>query len=182
MPIYIAMLRAVNLGQHNRMQMAKLRDSLEALGFTQVQTYIQSGNVVFSAGKTSPLTLTKKIEAKILTDFGLSVSAITTTSGEMNAVIQHNPFISQRGVDPARLHVTFLSERPGDPALRMLTPRQSGADKFHCSGKNIYLYCPNGYGQTKLTNSLFERALSVRATTRNWKTVNKLYEMALACR
>lgn len=181
MPAYIAMLRGVNLGPHNRMKMEKLRDSLEALGFTQVQTYIQSGNVVFATGKTSPLALMNKMEAKILADFGLSVSVITTTAAEMNTVIQNNPFLEQRGIDRTKLHVTFLSETPRPPALEKLTLRQSGPDKFHCSGKSIYLYCPNGYGQTKLTNGLFERVLSVRATTRNWNTVNKLHEMARAC-
>src|SRR5271169_2140546 len=106
MPIYISMLRGINVGGHKLIKMDKLRESFEALGFKQVKTYIQSGNVVFSAGKLSPLKLSKRIEERILTDFGFSVSVISRSSDEMARTIERNPFLKESDIDHERLHVT----------------------------------------------------------------------------
>jgi uncharacterized protein (DUF1697 family) len=181
MPIYIAMLRAVNLGPHNRMKMDQFRQSMEKLGFEQVQTYIQSGNAIFKTPQSSPIALTKKLEEKILADFGLSISVVLRTSAEMGKVIGNNPFLKRRGIDPTKLHITFLSQPPAEAGLKKIATRDTGPDEFRCSGSEIYLYCPQGYGRTKLSNLALEKLLVVHGTTRNWNTVNKLYEMSVQC-
>lgn len=179
MPIYISMLRGINLAGHNQISMAKLQAVMEQLGFQQVRTYIQSGNVVFKGTKTAADKLSKKIEDKIRSGFGFSISVISKTPDDLANTIQRNPFLKQAGSDISKLHVTFLSDVPAEAGIKKLAAIPAEPDQFRHSGSEIYLYCPDGYGRTKLSNNAIERVLSVRATTRNWRTVNKLYEMAL---
>jgi uncharacterized protein (DUF1697 family) len=182
MPVYISLLRGINVGGHKRVKMDQLRKSFEALGFEQVKTYIQSGNVVFRAGKVSPVALSKKIEAKILGHFGFSVSVILRTQDEMDRTIQSNPFLKESGIDQAKLHVTFLSEAPAPAALRKFEALIAAPDKSRYAGTEIYFYLPNGMSQSSLWKTSWERVLSVVNTTRNWKTVNSLYQLCLDCR
>jgi len=179
MPIYISMLRGINVAGHKQVKMAALQAAFEALEFEQVRTYIQSGNVVFKAANSSPLNLSRKIEGKILDEFGFAVPVITRTSEEMGGAIRTNPFLKENGIDLSKLHVTFLSDIPAPAALKTLESLTVKPDQFRASGREIYLYCPNGYGNTKLSNNALEKVLSLSATTRNWNTVNKLYEMSL---
>jgi uncharacterized protein (DUF1697 family) len=177
MPIYISMLRGINVGGHKRIKMDQLRKSFEALGFEQVKTYIQSGNVVFKTGKTSPAALSKKIEEKILKDFGFPASVISRTADEVARTITENPFLKQRGIDPARLHVMFLSEPPAPAALKQLARLTVAPDQCDCSAKEIYFYLPNGVSKSVLWNNPVDRILAVVTTTRNWNTVNSLHQM-----
>src|ERR1039458_9100227 len=110
MPIYVSMLRGINVGGHKRIKMDMLRQSFEALGFEQVKTYIQSGNVVFRTGKISTLKLSKRIEERILSDFGFSVSVISRSGGELAKTIASSPFLNARNIDHERLHVMFLDQ------------------------------------------------------------------------
>jgi uncharacterized protein (DUF1697 family) len=172
----VAMLRGVNVGG-KIVSMERLRDSLAGLGFENVRTYIQSGNVVFNvAGVSSDLS--KRIENTIFQGFHLPVSVILRTSTEMKSVIGRNPYAGEPGIDQSRLHVTFLSTAPARGALKALAEIPAGTDTFRHSGKEIYLYCPTGYGKTKLSNNMIEKVLATRATTRNWNTVGKLFEMS----
>jgi uncharacterized protein (DUF1697 family) len=181
MPVYISMLRGVNVGPHNRMKMDQLRTSFEALGFEQVRTYGQSGNAIFRTSKKSLLGLSKRIEERILADFGFAVPVITKTREDVGCTINANPFLTERGTDLSKLHVTFLSQAPLEAALKKLTAVDAGLDKFHHAGGAIYLHCSKGYSDTKLSNNFIEKTLGISATTRNWKTVNTLYEMASEC-
>jgi uncharacterized protein (DUF1697 family) len=181
MPIYVAMLRGINVGGHKKIKMEDLRRSFEALGFKQVKTFIQSGNVVFKPGKLSPPNLTRKIEDKIASDFGHSVSVITRTSDEMSKAIDNNPFLRERGVDSTKVHVTFLSESPDPSALKHVEALIRQPDRLKCLGKEIYLYLPNGMSQSSLWTTPWERMLGVITTTRNWKTVNSLNQMCRDC-
>ena len=94
-------------------------------------------------------------------------------------MITENPFLNDKTVDPEKLHITFLAAKPAQELLDKLVPTNYLPDRFNIIGSTVYLYCPNGYGQTKLTNTFFENKLKVRATTRNWKTVKKLLELAM---
>jgi uncharacterized protein (DUF1697 family) len=178
MPAYIAMLRGINVSGQKIIRMAHLRDSCAALGLRNVETYVQSGNVVFLALKKPPSALAKRISDAILRDFGFPVPTLVKTSKELEDVIKGNPFLKERGIDPSKLHVTFLSELPAKSTLDNLAALPTKPDRFHLGRQVIYLYCPDGYGKTKLSNAAFEKALAVRATTRNWKTVTTLFEMA----
>ena len=176
MPTYISLLRAVNLAGHNRIKMSALQAALEGLGFEQVKTYLQSGNVVFHLVKPSA-NLCETIEEKIRSQFGLSISVISRTDEELGNAIQKNPFLKESGVDSSKLHVTFLASVP-TAAEEKLDRLRAGPDRYRYRGREVYLYCPQGYGRTKLSNLAIEKALAVRGTTRNWRTVNQLYQMA----
>lgn len=176
---YIALLRGINIGPHKRIKMEALQRALQELGFEDIRTYIQSGNVVFKTASTDTTRLANKIEKKLLSAFGFPVPVIVRTSAELHQVIQKNSFLKEVGIDSSELHVTFLSGSPEKIVLKSLDRIAAGADRFNGGGKEIYLHCPNGYGETKLSNIALEKVLSVQATTRNWKTVTKLYEMTL---
>ncbi len=160
--------------------MDQLRSSFEALGLKSVKTYIQSGNVIFGTAKRSPLQLSKKIAKQISSEFGFSVSVIVRTSEELSKTIERNPFLKETGIDHSKLHVTFLSQEPLRAIVKKLGVLDAAPDQFRWIDQEIYLYCPNGYGRTKLSNNAFEKALSVTATTRNWNTVKTLYEISVS--
>ncbi len=181
MAIYVSMLRGINVGGNKRMKMEKLREAFEALGLERVKTFIQSGNVVFHAAKASPVAFSKKIEARLVADFGFSVPVVTRTADEMLKAIESNPFLKERGIDREKLHVMFLSDTPAPEALKKLEAFTTAPDRSRCLGKEIYLYLPNGAGESKLMKAPLDRALSVVTTTRNWKTVNALYQMCQDC-
>jgi uncharacterized protein (DUF1697 family) len=176
---YIALLRGINIGPHKRIKMEALQQAMRELGFDDVKTYIQSGNVVFKTATTDATRLANKIEKKLLSAFGFPVPVIVRTPAELHQVIQKNSFLKESGIDSAKLHVTFLSGSPEKAVLKSLDTIAAGPDRVRWNDKEIYLHCPNGYGETKLSNSTLEKALSVQATTRNWETVTKLYEMTL---
>jgi uncharacterized protein (DUF1697 family) len=174
---YIAMLRGINVGGHKKVKMDQLRRSFEELAFEQVQTYIQSGNVIFKAGKISGTALSKRIEEKIIADFGFAVSVICRSADEMCGIIEGNPFLKRRGIDPGKLHVTFLSAAPPAPAVTALETLIAAPDQARFQGKEIYFYLPNGVSGSILMKRPVDRLLGVVTTTRNWRTVNALHDM-----
>ncbi|HEV2119280.1 MAG TPA: DUF1697 domain-containing protein [Candidatus Bathyarchaeia archaeon] len=174
MATYVALLRGINVGGQKIVDMEKLRSSFEALGYRHVRSYLQSGNVIFEAAKTSADDLSKIIRKKILSDVGFPVSVIVRTANELKKIAAHNPFLSEKSVDHSKLHVTFSAELPAEGAVGKLDSLGAFPDRFLVKGREIYLYCPNGYGRTKLSNNAIEKVLSVKATTRNWNTVGAL--------
>jgi uncharacterized protein (DUF1697 family) len=176
MQTYIALLRGINVSGHKKIKMPELKAMFETLSFTNVRTYIQSGNVVFESNSAEDLE--SKISAKIQEQFGFEVSVICRTSEEMEQVIARNPFATMVGFEPEKLYVTFLQQAPSEEKLEALSALSFGSEKYSVSGQEIYVYCFNGYGNTKLDNALFERKLKVIASSRNWRTVNKLIEMS----
>jgi uncharacterized protein (DUF1697 family) len=174
-PVFIALLRGVNVGG-NTLSMARLRALCGELGAENARTYVQSGNVVFAA-PGSAVRWATALERKLAGESRLTVTVIVRTAAEMAKVLDGNPFLKEKGIDPAKLHVTFLQQVPAKTALRAHASLKAGVDRFKLAGTEIYLHCPNGYGRTKLSNNALEKALRVRATTRNWNTVNKLHQM-----
>jgi uncharacterized protein (DUF1697 family) len=177
MTTYIAMLRGINVSGHKIIKMERLRTVFEDVGFANVKTYVQSGNVVFETGEP-PAGLAAKIERTILNEFGFDVPVLTKSSKELQEIVKRNPFVKDAAIDQTKLHVTFLSDDPPRNALELLQPLAVGAEQARLVSRAVYLYCPNGYGNTKLNNTALEKKLSCRATTRNWATTNKLLEMA----
>ena len=177
MPTHVAMLRGINVGQGKIVKMERLRSSFEALGFDSVRTYLQSGNVVFESEQESAAGLSKKIEEKIQRDFGFTVPVLVKSSKEIAQIVSDNPLVKEKGIDRSKLHVTFLSDAPPKTAVEALEPLARDREQFRVLNREIYLYCPDGYGNTKLSNNAIEKKLSVVATTRNWRTVNALLEM-----
>jgi uncharacterized protein (DUF1697 family) len=181
MPVYIALLRGINIGPHKRMKMETLRASCEALGFKNVRTYIQSGNVVFQASEASSGAAGKKFEAQILKDFGFSSDVIARTVKEMKQVIESNPLLKEAGVIPEKLHVVFLADTPTAEAKKKLEALTLPPDKVRHKGKEIYFYFPNGVSGSSIWKHNLDRILATSGTMRNWKTVNTLYQMAAEC-
>jgi uncharacterized protein (DUF1697 family) len=181
MPTYVAMLRGINLGPNKRVRMEALRKSFESIGLKNVQTYIQSGNVIFKSRKTSVAALRKKIEAQITSDFGFSALTILRTQEELGRVINGNPLLKQAGASHEKLHVIFLSETPERDVLKQLESLTKSPDASCCLNQEIYLHLPNGFAQSSMIHNPLERKLLTRATTRNWRTVSNIYQMCLDC-
>lgn len=177
MTTYISLLRGINLGAHYKIKMPDLTALYESLGLTDVKTYLQSGNVVFTHEESDHTRLAETIKAKIEEVYGYNVPILVLDADELRHIAHSNPFLTERPADPAHLHATFLAHPPNDERVRGFVPPKSGEDEFILVGSVIYLLCPNGYGQTKLTNNLFENKLKVQGTTRNWRTVSALVEM-----
>ena len=173
---YVALLRGINLGARNKVGMSDLRALFEALGAEDVSTYVQSGNVVFRS-TARPAELEKKISARIKRDLGLEVTVLVRSGKQFAKTASANPFAKGKS-DPKALHVTFLAAKPAAKRVRELVPSPSPPDEFRVVGRDVFLRCPNGYGRSKLSNAYFEKGLGVGATTRNWRTVTKLAELA----
>ncbi len=178
MNTYISMLRGINLG-NKTMRMADLKSLYESLGFGNIRTYVQSGNVVFESSETDSEKLESLIEKQIEKSFGFQVPTLVRDADYFKRVIDNNPFFTKRHEDPARLHVTFLYKIPGQSDMAQLATPKDETDEFSLGEKEIYLFCPNGYGRTKLSNTFFEKKLKIPATTRNWNTVNALFNLAI---
>jgi uncharacterized protein (DUF1697 family) len=173
--LYVAMLRGVNVGG-NSLKMDWLREACEGIGLQNVRTYVQSGNIV-SSSRLSAEKLANTLKTTIDAQTRLPVTVVVRSASEMAGIVAGNPFL-KKGVDPAKLHVTFLAKPPSKPAPGKLDALAGTRDEYRLVGQEIYLHCPINYGQTKLSNTAIEKALAVGATTRNWKTVTLLCEMA----
>ena len=173
------MLRGINVSGQKKILMADLKKLYEGLGFKDVVTYIQSGNVLFkTSGKSTDVQLGKKIHEALKKQYSFEVPIIIRTLEEMHTVQKDNPFLKKKGVNMERLYVTFLSEEAPPDLIEKIMTFEHPTDEFVIIGKEVYLYCPGGYGETKLSNNFFESKLKVVATTRNWNTVNILTGMA----
>jgi uncharacterized protein (DUF1697 family) len=179
MPIYISMLRGINVLGRKRVEMARLRGMFEGMGFEQVRTYINSGNVVFKAGKSTPSALSKRIEERMAVEFGFSASVMTRTAEELGRAIDGNPFVKEGRSDPSKVFIGFLAQAPKADAVEKLQARATKAEQMRCGDKEIYVYYVDGMGRAQLlTHGVVERVLAVSVTMRNWNTVSKLHQMA----
>jgi uncharacterized protein (DUF1697 family) len=173
-PTYVALLRGVNVGGKGQVPMAELRKMFEALGHTDVATYIQSGNVVFTSAKA--LKSAAPIEAALTETFGLKSAVVLRTPAELAAVIEHNPYPEAEAV-PSALHVTFLPSPPDKAQLAKVDASSFAPEEFTVHGRDVYLHLPDGMGRSKLAPVLTRR-LGPAATARNWNTVKKLLAMS----
>jgi uncharacterized protein (DUF1697 family) len=174
----VALLRAVNVGGRT-VSMAQLRPGLEKIGLYRVRTYVQSGNVVFETEGGDPLDLAATIEGLIAREFGLETKVLVLTSARLTEIVAANPFL-ETGADGKHLHATFLFAPVSETDFLTLRLPAKGGEQagLDPSGTVVYLHLPYGYGRSKLGNAYFERALSTPATTRNWRTVLTLADMA----
>jgi uncharacterized protein (DUF1697 family) len=175
---YIALLRGVNVSGKNMIKMPLLVKTVEQMGLQAVRSYIQSGNLVFQASAGVAGELAGRIEAEIHKDFGLTVTVFVMEATTLQKVRDQNPFLHDANTDLSKLHVMFLLSEPDPGRVAVIDPDKYLPDTYLLKGNTIYLYCPGGYGNTKLTNSFFESKLKILGTTRNWNTVNKLVALA----
>lgn len=177
MAIYIALLRGINVGGKNMIKMAELKKMFEDLGLHRVQTYIQSGNVLFESEENDNV-LRKRIEEEITVVFGLSIIVVLRTAEELKKIVADNPFSNEEVAaavalsDKECLYVAMLLEEPTLEGIETLGTYQNGSDKFRMEGRDAYLLLDHSVRNSKLVNNLHR--LGGPATVRNWKTVNKL--------
>lgn len=167
------MLRGVNVSGQKKVVMADLKKMFEDLGFLNVVTYIQSGNVVFKAEK-SEKELVATLETAIEERFGFFIPVMVRSGDDMKKVAASHPF---EGAAEDRIHVTFLETKPAAERVEALSPNAFLPDAWVLKGREVYLHIPASYGNTKLSNNFFENKLKVKATTRNWRTVQELCRM-----
>jgi len=179
MAVWVSMLRGINLGKR-RVKMEELRALYESLGFTKVETYVQSGNVVFRAARAGT-KMAATIEEAIEKRFGFQAASVLRTGAELRATIAANPFAAREGIDGAKLLVWFLAADPGEEARRKARAIAAAApEEVVLAERELYIYFPNGMARPKLSMTAMERAIRVQGTGRNWNTVRKLAEMAEA--
>ncbi len=157
--------------------MPDLRDLVTRLDYANVNTYVNSGNVVFDSTSTDPLTMVASIEAALAETIGQPVPVIIRSAAEMAATIANNPF-PERVPEPTTLHVSFLSATPDPAAVAALEDIEKGEDDYRVVDRDIYLSYPNGMSGAVFVVNGFDRALAITSTSRNWRTVTKLAEMA----
>lgn len=170
---FLALFRGINVGGKNKLPMRDLTDVFVEAGCRDVQTYIQSGNVLFAADPDTLSSLSAALTARIAERFGLRVPVVLRTAAEIRDIVRHNPYLEQ-GAPEEKLHVVFLADQPDEQRIARLDPDRSPPDTFVVRGREIYLRLPNGAGRTKLTNDFFDRTLATISTARNWRTVCQL--------
>jgi uncharacterized protein (DUF1697 family) len=174
---FVALLRSVNVGGRNKVAMADLRALAESLGFGEVATYVQSGNLVL-AGPGSASAVGTTLEGAVAERLGVSVRVLVRTKAQLNRVVDRFPF-PEPDAAPTAHHVAFFDAVPDPAAVHALVgeAEQRGSDRITVAGSEAFLHCPDGYADSTLTNAVLERRLGVTATTRNWRTVSVLAGM-----
>lgn len=172
---HVALFRGINVGGKHSLPMQALREILAACGCEDVQTYIQSGNAVFSSAVAAS-ELAATIKHAIEERFGFAPQVLLLTVDRFVAIAEANPFIDAES-SPKCLHVSFLTERPGAPNLDALDDLKAESEHFLLKGDAFYLYAPDGIGRSKLAAKV-EKHLGVATTSRNWRTVSKIIELA----
>ena len=174
--VHVAFLRGLNVGGKNLLPMERLARMFEKLGCQAVRTYIQSGNVIFTASALLARRVPEAISKAIRAETGLEVPVIVRTADELAAIGRAHPFRTANA-DLKRLHVAFLAEAPAVARIAMLDPNRSPADEFEVRGREIYLHLRNGVARTRLTNAYFDSKLDTVSTLRGVATVDKLVEL-----
>jgi uncharacterized protein (DUF1697 family) len=174
MNTYICLLRGINVGGKRSIKMDQLKDWFKDLGAVNTTTYIQSGNIIYQAKKAIPV---KAIATSIEKNTGFEVPIIQFTKEEFEIIIHSNPYTKQKK-GPIFFHVCFLSASPETIKIDVLKNKVPATDVFEIKDNTIYQYCPNGYSQSKLTNSIIDKSLGIVSTTRNWKTCLSILEIA----
>ncbi|MCA9385166.1 DUF1697 domain-containing protein [Candidatus Dojkabacteria bacterium] len=174
MKTYIALLRGINVSGQKKIKMTQLRELL-GKEFNEVQTYIQSGNVIMSSELSSESEVSSQIEKLIENAYGYNVKVLTYTVDDLKKRFSENPY---RDKDTKNLYFTFLSENKSELPEHKVSSKKGKHEEITLIDDVLYMYAGDGYGKTKLTNNFFEAVLNLNATTRNYRTVSKLLEMA----
>jgi uncharacterized protein (DUF1697 family) len=173
---HVVLLRGINIGPRNRVPMPALREALEEAGFTEVQTYLQSGNVVVES-RAKPETVRKKVEQLIEDRFGLEIAVVVRTRAELAAVVRRNPH-AKVATNPKAYQVTFLEQKLPAKIVRELEQAAADDERVVVSGREVYAWHPQTIARSKLWSKLAGKSLGVTATSRNWTTVEALLELA----
>jgi uncharacterized protein (DUF1697 family) len=174
---HVALMRGINVGGKNKLPMKELIELFVDVGCRDVRSYIQSGNVLFSGDAGLAARVRNEVPRRINDHFGYRVPVILRTAKELRDAADRHPFVAE-ATDTKHLHIGFLAETPADDAITSLDPARSSVDSFEVIGSEVFFRVPGGMARTKLTSDYFDRRLGTIMTVRNWRTVNKLLEMA----
>jgi uncharacterized protein (DUF1697 family) len=175
---FVALLRAVNLGSHNKVAMADLRALLERLGMKEVRSLLQSGNLVFeTASRGEAAALERRLETETGKALGVRTDFFVRSAAEWTDLVEANPFGKEAKGDPGRLHVMCLKDPPQRAAFTALAEAIRGRERVRAGTRHAYFVYPDGVGRSRLTTALIESKLGTRGTLRNWNTVLKLREL-----
>lgn len=177
MPQYVAVLRAINLGAHNRIAMADLRGMCAKIGLDNARTLLVSGNLVFESRLSSTEKLERLLEDASTKQLGVTTDYFVRSASEWQAIIAASPFPAEAKSDPSRLVMVCLREAPGTAAVTALQTAIKGRETVRVKGRQAYFVYPDGQGTSKLTIAMIEKNLGTRGTARNWNTVLKLGEL-----
>jgi uncharacterized protein (DUF1697 family) len=175
---YVALLRGINVGGHKPVAMAALRDLLAELGFSEVQSVLQSGNLVFRSRPREGATLERLLEGEARKRLALETDVMVRTSQEWAGVLAGNPFRREAQRDPGHLVAMFLKAAPAGDRVEALRAAITGPEVMRVSGREAFIVYPDGIGRSRLTNALIEKTLGTRGTARNWNTVLKIGALA----
>lgn len=173
----IALLRAINVGGRNPVPMARLRELMGELGYRDVETYVQSGNVVFTGGERPGQRVAERLAKQFAEEFGFEIPVIVRTRDELAEIVATNP-LADIATDPAKQIVYFLPEEIDDDRLDDVDPEAIAPEAVVMSGREIHVWAPGGIGESKVGRMLTPKRLGTAATARNWRTVQTLLEMA----
>jgi uncharacterized protein (DUF1697 family) len=174
MNVYIAFLRGINVGGHNKISMSDLKKLFVDLGFHDTITYIQSGNIVFKAENKEKLLIEKAIKQGIGEKFSLKVEVIVKLKEELQEIVDGTPFKEAFLATGEKIYLTVFSKKPSDDAIKNLSKVEGEGDKIVIEDKVAYILCKKGYSETVYSNNFIEKTLSIIATTRNLQTMQKL--------
>ena len=174
MKTHIALLRGINVGGHKKVLMAELRELLSNSGFKNVQTYIQTGNVVFQTGIKDISALENNIQKSIMNHFGFEVFVLVKTRQDLNRIFNACPFSEEKKL---KSYFTILHNRPNDELVKIASEKVYEGEEYQIINDCIYYFCEKGYGQAKFNMSLFERKLKTASTSRNYNTIVKLLSL-----
>lgn len=178
MQIYIALLRGINVSGKNKIKMTELKQLFLDIGFSEITTYIQSGNVIFSSEEKNTSNIENKIITEINNKFRYSIKVLVLQKETLESVFKSNPFKNEADFDFKKTCATFLDKIPTVEGIAKVKALAAKNELIIFKNKTVYLYCPNGFGRTKLSNNNIENKLKVSATSRNWNTVTKLVELS----
>jgi len=174
---YVSLFRGINVGGNQLVKMDALKELHTSLDLQDVQTYIQSGNVVFASDNPDVTQIQKDIEEGFAQKFGFQVKVIVRTAGEFNMIIENNPFQNQPMRESKWLVAMFLASNPISTALEDIQKTYTGPEEIHIIGQEAFIYYREGQGRSKLTNTFLEKKLKTVGTARNWNTVLRLQKM-----
>lgn len=174
---YVALLRGINVGGKNMIKMAELRTMFEALGFSAVATYVNSGNIAFDApGAANPDKLRSKIKAAVSERFGLTIPVVIRKQSEIAKIVTAAPF-ADRTEDPKLVHIVFIDSELTDDHITKLRDASSAGEEFARVGRDLAAYLPRGVLDSVLGRSFLENKLKLQVTARNWRTVKAIAEL-----
>jgi uncharacterized protein (DUF1697 family) len=178
MPAYIGLLRAINLGSHNKIAMSDLRAMCGKIGLVDAKTLLFSGNVVFGSSLTSTGKLEGLLEAASTKHLAVTTDYFVRSAREWQAIIAANPFPAEARTDPGHLVMMCLRDAPAPAQVKALQAAITGREVVRAKGRQAYFVYPDGIGRSKLTIKMIEKAFATTGTARNWNTVLKLGELA----